>query len=104
MYVLLACLQDWWLHVIVYDVVNCFGNVLSSPEYRYSSTMKTRPPHLLLVVKSGPELIIQVPFPLKLGFHNQIQAGNSTGGLLPAPSQLLTTCKAVMFIEVRSHQ
>lgn len=96
----LAFLQDQWLQVIVHDVVNCFENVLSSPQY--SSNMKVRAPHLLLVLKSGSEQIVQAPFPQKLSLRNEIP-GSITGGVLPAPEQLLISSTAVMFIEVGFH-
>lgn len=86
------------MHVIIHDVINCLENVLSSTQY--SSYMRIRAPHLLLVIKSSPKEIAQVPFPQRFGLRKEIP-GNSTDAILPAPLQLLKTNKAVVFIEVR---
>ncbi|XP_073393216.1 uncharacterized protein [Physcomitrium patens] len=89
--------QDWWLHVTLHDIVNCFQNILTSEQL--SSKKKLRAPHLVLVFKSSPELMVQAPFPMKLNLHNR-SPGKTTNTVLRAPVQLLNNRKAIMFIEV----
>lgn len=85
---LLVFVQDLWLHITLRDIDNCFQKALGSKEEDVC---------LHLVVKSSPQFLCHVPFPMPMGSRG-INSVNCSNAVLRVPLQQLE--KAVVFIEV----